>query len=163
MVGKGLTEAEINEAFRRVPQISSPVPEKEVHAVMVQEPRQRPARYSWTSVFLGLGFTAATVYSIKSLFGPTISNTMKSWRSSGADDDAQHGNDAEGELAKAVREQTEHMRLSLESLENLIRSQNATHSEKEDTISQLREEVRHLTKRLDMDQTSGATLSHDLE
>lgn len=150
LVGKGLTDAEISEAFRRVPgtSIQNTATDRHVEPATALQPRQHSEGYSWTSVALGLGFTAAAVYSIKSLFGPTISNAIQSWRSSGTDPVPVEEDGRNDELAKAVREQTEQMRQSLESLENFIRSQSEFDSQKEDSISQLRDEVRHLTEKL---------------
>ena len=161
LVGKGLTDAEISEAFRRVPQ--SAIQDRPLEPVVTLQPKQQPEGYSWTSVALGLGFTAAAVYSIKSLLGPSISKTIQSWRSSKDEHESIETDSsiegASGELTKAVREQTEQMRQSLESLENFIRSQSALDSQKEDSISQLRDEVRHLTEKLDRETTAGATMS----
>lgn len=156
LVGKGLTEAEISEAFRRVEASTSPSEIPTETAIPLQT-KQEPGGYSWTSVFLGLGFTAAAVYSIKNLFGPSISNTVQSWRSNTTEKEPLDRNEGEGELAKAVREQTEQMRLSLESLENFVRSQSVVGTQTEDSISQLRDEVRYLAEKLD--QTAGAAMS----
>ena len=165
LVGKGLTDAEISEAFRRVPgtSIQNTATDRHVEPATALQPRQHSEGYSWTSVALGLGFTAAAVYSIKSLFGPTISNAIQSWRSSGTDAVPVEEDGRNDELAKAVREQTEQMRQSLESLENFIRSQSEFDSQKEDSISQLRDEVRHLTEKLGNQNPGGATMSlgHD--
>ena len=149
LVGKGLTEAEINEAFRRVPQVSVPLPDRTMDTAVVVKDQQRPEGFTWTSVALGLGFTAAAVYSIKSLLGPSISKKIESWKRSRNEHVSHDGGEREDDLAKAVREQTEQMRLSLESLERLIRLQSDVDVQKEDSISQLRDEVRYLSEKLD--------------
>lgn len=164
MVGKGLTEAEINEAFRRVPQVSVPIPDRTMETAVVLKDKHRPEGYTWTSVALGLGFTAAAVYSIKSLLGPSISKKIESWKRSRNEHVSHDGSsEREDDLARAVREQTEQMRLSLESLERLIRLQSDLDGQKEDSISQLRDEVRHLSEKLDKGtNTVGRSLSISL-
>jgi len=157
LVGKGLTESEIDEAFRRVPVVNeqqhqqgpnqmqvSPTNEGVLPAVVPQGPK-----FSWTNILLGLGFTAAAAYSIKSIFGPTIQNKIRSWKTavkSGGDDG---GEDVEREaLASAIREQTEQMRVSLESLHRLIEMQSES-KVSDQALSDLMEEVQSLSRRLD--------------
>lgn len=161
LIGKGLTDAEISEAFRRVPGTSLQIPDSDRHieSATALPPRQQPGGYSWTGVALGLGFTAAAVYSIKSLLGPSITKAIQSWKSSRTDPVPTEQEGRNDELAKAVREQTEQMRQSFESLENFIRSQSVLDSQKEDSISQLLDEVRYLAEKLDNKKPGGATMS----
>eukprot|EP00204_Picochlorum_oklahomense_P002086 CAMPEP_0118799666 /NCGR_PEP_ID=MMETSP1161-20130426/1819_1 /TAXON_ID=249345 /ORGANISM="Picochlorum oklahomensis, Strain CCMP2329" /LENGTH=351 /DNA_ID=CAMNT_0006727403 /DNA_START=15 /DNA_END=1070 /DNA_ORIENTATION=- len=166
LVGKGLTEAEIEEAFRRVPQDgskddSSPLqtpgvlpgdqgrPQGTVMPQSQQMPESSSRGYSWTNVLLGMGFAAAAAYSIKSIFGPSIARGFKAWKSPEKDGDttAKREEDEKSELVEAVREQTELMRKSLESLQILIESQNTISSYQ--AMSELTEEVRHLAHRLE--------------
>lgn len=112
-------------------------------------PESSSRGYSWTNVLLGMGFAAAAAYSIKSIFGPSIARGIKAWKSPEKDRDtsAERGEDEKSELVEAVREQTELMRKSLESLQILIESQNTTPSYQ--AMSELTEEVRHLAHRLE--------------
>lgn len=103
---KGLTEAEIDEAFRRVPE--TPVPALPIaqtyphtappasnalsttanhlappalptysQAVPAQE-AQQPVR--WSQVALGAGFVAASGYALKTLFWPYLHDKYTAWR-----------------------------------------------------------------------------------
>lgn len=105
--------------------------------------------YSWTNVLLGMGFAAAAAYSIKSIFGPSIGRAFNTFRSPDKDGETSEEvkEDEKSELVEAVREQTELMRKSLESLQILIESQNTASSYQ--TMSELTEEVRHLAHRLE--------------
>ena len=107
---KGLTEAEINEAFRRVPE--TPVPPLPTAQISYQPPsaptsnalattashlapppqptyggavgtqQQQPQQepVRWSQVALGAGFVAASGYAFKSLFWPYLSDKYTAWR-----------------------------------------------------------------------------------
>jgi peroxin-14 len=188
---KGLTDAEVNEAFRRAedgatgpstPSDSSRVAQMQVSAPSAQiaelahPARASPPPLSWTNVLLGIGFAGAAVYSIKSIFGPSISRTYDTLKSSlrssksaenrnetedtgdgvgdtcrvhaDPDEDQRAAVDSSKQLVAAIRDQTEQLRLSMEQL---IRSSTAGN----ESISELREEVRGLAGKLDGSRSSG--------
>lgn len=157
LVGKGLTESEIDEAFRRVPVVDEQKPQEGLNqiqgspqngggapALVSQEPK-----FSWTNILLGLGFTAAAAYSIKSIFGPSIQKKYRAWKDAIKSRADGCGENVEQEtLASAIREQTEQMRVSLESLQRLIEMQSES-KVSDQVLSELKAEVQSLSQRLD--------------
>lgn len=103
---KGLTEGEIDEAFRRVPETPVPAlpttsqqqPSAVVNSVanhlgpqhgqplsmqqQQQHLQQQPQPVRWSQVALGAGFAAASAYAVKSLVWPFVADKYTSWRSS---------------------------------------------------------------------------------
>lgn len=81
--------------------------------------------YSWANILLGIGFAATTAYSVKSLIGPSIYRQWKKVRgirNGGATEDNADSKteDPAVVLAKAIQEQTEEMRKSIESLQDVL-------------------------------------------
>lgn len=103
-MNKGLTEAEIDEAFRRVPESSVPsLPASTLQAtsqhlqpapyasaaapthqhgaaVLQAHPPHQQEQVGWSQVLLGAGFTAAGAYAVKSLVWPYVTDAYSSWR-----------------------------------------------------------------------------------
>ena len=81
---KGLDDEAIREAFRRAESAtassSNPPTDSSTAAQVHGTPPVTTAvpGYSYTSILLGVGFAAAAAYSLKTIFGPSISRTMDS-------------------------------------------------------------------------------------
>lgn len=174
--GKGLTEAEIDEAFRRVPQIEQQNHSKNVldvdqevknsiapiSKVVAECPEGTPiqrnqAGYSWLNVFFGFAFAATTAYSVRKVLGPFISRTVGRSSSSPAAvrSDVSKGQKEEEVaasqvLVEAIRSQTEQMRDSLDSLKEIIHK-NGELSVISSSLSELRREVNLISSRLEED------------
>ena len=202
---KGLSSEEIAEAFRRTADGTSasadrdggtgmhlntaPIPSSSTATMdssrVGQMQNIAPPRsgVSYTNILVGIGFAAAAAYSIKTIFGPSISRTIDAVKSSlqGAHDNTSSQNgltivevetDDDGSYTtnntnntnienknsgKNDRELVEAIRDQTEqlrqSMELLIRSSNAGH----DSISELREEVKILNDRLQHGVVPGMT------
>eukprot|EP00890_Picochlorum_soloecismus_P006169 jgi/Picsp_1/6553/NSC_03896-R1_peroxin pex14 len=176
--GKGLTEAEIDEAFRRVPEIEQQTQSYNVgdinqamksatapiSKVVAQSPVGTPIQatqpgYSWLNVFLGFAFAGTTAYSVRKILGPVISRTVgRSSSSPPAGSEERRGRKEEEvpasqELIEAIRSQTEQMRDSLDSLKELI-DKNGELSVISSSLSELRKEVNSIASKLEEDRTS---------
>lgn len=157
MEQKGLTGAEIEEAFRRVPdtkhddtnlsqlgvtptQYSTGAQPSQQQLQAIQ---QQPDAH-WGQVALGVGFAGASVYAIKSLFWPYVSDAIKSWRgdnhtdstatrdtaptitelpSDSEDNQGDGGDDKQTSshiLASAIKSQTKELRRAIESMKSFV-------------------------------------------
>ena len=176
--GKGLTEAEIDEAFRRVPEIEQPNVTQAVgdtnqavksaaaptSKIVAQSPVGTPIEathsgYSWFNVFLGFAFAATTAYSVRKILGPVVSRTLGRGSSSspaaGSEEECKGSKEekkvsASEELVEAIRSQTVQMRDSIESIKELIHK-NEELSVISSSLSELRREVNVMASRFNED------------
>ncbi|KAK2076383.1 hypothetical protein QBZ16_000908 [Prototheca wickerhamii] len=132
---KGLTEAEIAEAVRRVPaepaapaQPSTPpsppayygqAPPAQQQLVPAGPPQPQPVR--WSHALLGAAFVAAGAYALKVLLWPYVQDAVAKWRASqhAAEERAAQQAQRTEALAEAIREQTSELRGTVELLQKL--------------------------------------------
>ena len=140
---KGLTEAEIAEAVRRVPaEPAAPAQPSTSGAVVPAQPAQPPAYYGqappaqqqlvpagppqpqpvrWSHALLGAAFVAAGAYALKVLLWPYVQDAVAKWRASqhAAEERAAQQAQRTEALAEAIREQTSELRGTVELLQKL--------------------------------------------
>ena len=155
---KGLTSNEIDEAFRRAPEIR----EAEVPQIASQPStkpsavEQRPVQ--WGQVALGVGFAATGAYAFKSVVWPYVADTLKSWRRSDSNattpviTETDRESNAAQAIANAVKLQTEELGLAVASIKSLVEKLEKGKLPAEDletvTISDLRHELRSFASTL---------------
>lgn len=176
MQQKGLTAEEIDEAFRRVPEVpgtpaspskavvSSPPPQPAPGGVQPSPPQPEPIR--WSQIILATGLFAASAYTVKSLVWPYLSDAWTSWtrhRKSRSGEEGMGGNGASEEeantkaevataVAEAIRAQTMELSSSIEALKELVNSlqQNSESASAEEkiTAAELRQELHSIAASL---------------
>lgn len=165
MQQKGLTSAEINEAFRRVPEVTLPLTAAPAPstaalatttslqpAVNVPTPmRQDNEPVRWSQVALGAGFVAAGAYAIKSLVWPFVRDKYSVWRSGGPEPDGTVPAPDANAVAEAIRAQTAELSSSIDAIQGLVAKLDAQRSPSPDdtlTATELRNELRSLAQTL---------------
>uniref|UniRef100_A0A1D2AAM9 Peroxisomal membrane protein PEX14 n=1 Tax=Auxenochlorella protothecoides TaxID=3075 RepID=A0A1D2AAM9_AUXPR len=168
---KGLTDAEIEEAFRRVPEAPAAayVPAPSPHSVVavpagtvtpagyvpVQQQQLVPAQpqpVRWGQAMLGAAFVAAGVYALKVVVWPYVADAVTKWKASqGEMAEAKALQEKESNaLAEAIQAQTSELRNTVELLQKLTVSLEASVAESkraaQDSLSlaDLRAELRTL-------------------
>jgi len=158
---KGLTAAEIEEAFERVPnpEHNTSLPQLGTtpthYTTGAQQPSQQQSQSiqqqpvaHWGQVALGVGFAGVSVYAIKSLLWPYVSDAINSWRrrdnntsdsttttrrdtaptitqlpSDSEDNRDDDGNDIQSSshiLASAIKSQTKELRGAIDSMKSFV-------------------------------------------
>jgi hypothetical protein len=150
---KGLTEAEINEAFSRMPETSAPstgaaAPAVDrldaVHGQLAQgspqpqkhQHQQKAQPVRWGQVALGAGFVGASAYAAKSLAWPLLRDKYNAWKRSGQTDDVNpSGSDGPAisssvtdvaAVAEAIRAQTAELAASIAAIKQLAEGLQST-------------------------------------
>lgn len=170
---KGLTDAEIEEAVKRVPPetaaapgassppqstaivaqpqqpyYAQPAPQQQIVSSSGPPQQQQPVR--WSHALLGAAFVAAGAYALKVLLWPYVQDALSKWRASQAAEEeraAQQARRTEA-LAEAIRVQTSELHGTVELLRRLTAT--LEHSQAEArradalTLVDLRTELRTL-------------------
>eukprot|EP00884_Botryococcus_braunii_P019448 jgi/Botrbrau1/6187/Bobra.0344s0027.1 len=176
---KGLTEAEINEAFRRVPAAPpvtaptptvpsaappKPYPTATVEAMQPlqivpaqpQQPEQQPIR--WTQVAIGVGFLAATAYTLQQYVVPHV----LAWLRPGPSKAAEEKNLGEV-IAAVIQKQTEEVAAMVDVTKQLVARLEKEERGKAPSLQELRAELRSLANTLQSSGRSGRLEQGDLE
>ena len=165
LANKGLDGEAIQEAFRRAETTgasSSNSPADSSAAAQMYGTAAAPTTvpgYSYTSILLGVGFAAAATYSLKTIFGPSISRTVDSIKAAlqppapprEGGDDVAGGIDADGVQLRDARGVTI---VEIDDVANVACAKTSAldangSRELIEAIRDLREEVRNLGDRLD--------------
>ncbi|KAG7667382.1 hypothetical protein Ndes2526B_g04100 [Nannochloris sp. 'desiccata'] len=120
---KGLTEAEIDEAFRRVPETPVPAlptttqqsnstlstisnhvaPQQQQHYPQHgAQPLPTQPEIRWSQVALGAGFAAASAYAVKSLVWPFVADKYTTWRGTSSTSIAPYNRNDDADLASSA-------------------------------------------------------------
>ena len=113
-----------------------------------QHPQEQPIR--WSQVALGAGFAAASVYAVKSLVWPFVSDKYTAWRGTATTSDNRIDVAASAStvnvnaVADAIRGQTAELASSIETLKSLIAgldTQRAASPEDKLTAAEIKQEL----------------------
>lgn len=113
-----------------------------------QQPQEQPIR--WSQVALGAGFAAASVYAVKSLVWPFVSDKYTAWRGNVTTSDNRIDEAVSASavnvnaVADAIRGQTAELASSIETLKSLIAgldTQRPTSPEDKVTAAEIKQEL----------------------
>lgn len=169
---KGLTTAEIVEAFRRVPEVVPTIPQAAPPlplpsaaltttaanmqpAAYVEPPYMQhnrvPEQLRWSQVVLGAGFCAAGAYAVKSLVWPFVHNKYSAWRRDSQGEAAASPSNATADVADAIRAQTAELASSIKAIKELVTKLDLERLPSHDdhlTAAELRQELRDFASTL---------------
>ncbi|KDD74251.1 hypothetical protein H632_c1456p0, partial [Helicosporidium sp. ATCC 50920] len=154
---KGLTAGEIAQAFVRVPSPppSPSAPAAAPAAIAAELPPvpspSPPEAPRWPQMLMGAGLAAGTLYALKVLLWPSISDSVDAWRGKSRPDGETAPSEASARaLADAISEQTSELRGAVKALQDAAERLSASESRESKagdaalSLGDLRSELRAL-------------------